>query len=406
MVWPGAATDAHSNTPLREAESITGVGFVIDRHPSGLVEPPLQPARGHPARALSVAKRDERGEVERAAGAVDLGSPRVESRPTPLGQPHLLWPLRRQLSSPAETCALRPPRASEGRSSTMTVVAGQVLRGRFVPGSRVEPRSGALLGGLVVVVAALVVLGGSAARPAPSLSVGNPVAVPAAAAPGRGLELLPRSAQAVVSATLGAESWAFVARRSGGGYRLGGGGVAADLERARGLVAGGRGVARDDGCGVGRGGRLEPARRGLGRREREPCLARPGRADGVVRGGAVRDRAGVHALPPPGRQAGPVTLALRLGGGVRAHRSASGTVLLTRPGRPGLSYGALSASDANGRPLRAALAAPRRQAPDPGLGPRRALSARDRPADPAGRQAHRQRRDRRRQVRLQRGAVG
>ena len=56
----------------------------------------------------------------------------------------------------------------------------------------------------------------------------------------------------------------------------------------------------------------------------------------------------------PAGTAGPLTLALQLGGGVRAHLD-SGTVLLTQAGRPGLSYGQLWATDAKGRPLRAEL---------------------------------------------------
>ena len=197
---------------------------------------------------------------------------------------------------------------------------------------------------MAVACAVLVALaGGSVASPRAKASA--PGAGPAHAkargtAPGRGLASLPASAQSAVSATLGAASRAFAARRSSDGYRLRGGGVAAHLDAGGVCVAGRRRVARDDGCG--RRPR-RPARAGgraLGRRAREPRLARPRRADGVVRGGAARDRAGIHALPPPGRQGRPAHA--RAAARRRRARTPgpSGTVLLTRAGRAGLSYGA------------------------------------------------------------------
>ena len=169
------------------------------------------------------------------------------------------------------------------------------------------------LGGLAAALAltgALVLLGGSGARTAhwPVAStppLGSGVAatpLPEEATVLEGAGSLPAAAQSAISATLGAESPAFFARRSLGGYRLGGGGVTAQLG-TRGVALRGGGVSLAmTVAGVGRGGRLERRGRVVGRRAREPRLARPGRADGVVRGGPARDRAGLHALPPPGRE--------------------------------------------------------------------------------------------------------
>ena len=221
---------------------------------------------------------------------------------------------------------------------------------------RGEPGCSALLAGPALVVAALVVLSGSAV-PARLLSVGKPIGVSAAATPGRGLELLPLSARSVVSATLGAESSVFAARRSGAGYRLGGGGVGADLSvRGVSLRADGVSLAMTL-AGVGRGGRLErPGLASVGARGNRVSLERAGLSEWYAAGPLGIEQGFTLSRRPAGT--GPVTLALQLTGNARSHRAASGTVSLSRPGQASLSYGALSATDANGRPLRAALAAP------------------------------------------------
>ena len=215
----------------------------------------------------------------------------------------------------------------------------------------------------------------------------------------KGLGSLPVSARSAVSATLGAASRAYVARRSPTGYRLKGGGVAAHLDAGGvSLQAGGVSLAMTA-AGLGRGGRLEPAGvRSVGAKGNRVSLDRGALTEWYAAGPFGIEQGFTLSRRPAGK-AGPLTLALRLGGGVRAHLD-SGTVLLTRAGRPGMSYGQLWANDAKGRPLRAELQLRGRQASDPRLGSRRELSAHDRPADPAGQQAHRQRRDRRRQVRL------
>src|SRR5262245_50455418 len=82
---------------------------------------------------------------------------------------------------------------------------------------------------LAVVGAALMALaGGGVASPGAKASAPGALSHTAAGRPG--LELLPVSARSAVSATLGAASRAYVARRSSDGFRLNGGGVAARLD--------------------------------------------------------------------------------------------------------------------------------------------------------------------------------
>ncbi len=171
---------------------------------------------------------------------------------------------------------------------------------------------------------------------------------------GKRAVVLPRAARAAISAAIGAESPAFAARRAANGYRLDGGGVAASVERTRvAFRAGGVSVSMTV-AGVGRGGRLDrPAAASVGAHANRVSLGRRGLTEWYAAGPLGIEQGFTLSRRPEGA-GGPVTLALGLEGGASARRSA-GTVLLTRPGRPGLTYGALSASDARGRPLRAAL---------------------------------------------------
>src|SRR3954468_14598537 len=100
-----------------------------------------------------------------------------------------------------------------------------------------------------------VVLFGALSRTAPSPRADG---VGGAAALAR-LQSLPLQAQSVISAKLGAGTASFAARPSGDGYRLAGGGVAADFggRGARMRVAGGS--LSMVLTGVGRGGRLGSA---------------------------------------------------------------------------------------------------------------------------------------------------
>ena len=142
---------------------------------------------------------------------------------------------------------------------------------------------------------------------------GSVVGVASASAARRGLGSLPVAAQAAVSATLGARSSAFSARRSSGGYRLGGGGVAARLGARGAGAACRRSVVVDGGCGCRSRRQPRPGWGAVCGCGREPRLARPRCADGVVRGRPAGDRAGLHALPPSRRndRAGHARVAVR-----------------------------------------------------------------------------------------------
>ena len=186
--------------------------------------------------------------------------------------------------------------------------------------------------GMAVVGAVLLMLaGGGVASPRARRRASG---VPQAARAGKGLASLPASARSAVSATLGAASRAFVARRSSDGYRLKGGGVAAQLDAGGvSLQAGGVSLAMAA-AGLGRGGRLEPAGvRSVGAHGNRVSLDRGALTEWYAAGPFGIEQGFTLSRRPAGK-AGPLTLALRLGGGVRA-RLASGTVLLTRAGRPG-----------------------------------------------------------------------
>src|SRR3954470_13978386 len=192
----------------------------------------------------------------------------------------------------------------------------------------------------VVVVSlgcAAVVLWGALSRTTPSPRANG---VGGAAALER-LQSLPLQAQSVISAKLGAGEAAFAARRSGEGYRLAGGGVAADF--------GGRGVRMRVGggslsmalAGVGRGGRFGSVGAvSLRARANRVSLLRPGLREwyaagplGIEQGFAVASR--------PAGGSGSLTLALRLGGSLHARLAGAQVRFVTRSGRVAARYGGL-----------------------------------------------------------------
>src|SRR4051794_23302623 len=169
-----------------------------------------------------------------------------------------------------------------------------------------------------VVVVALacgaVVLSGGLSRTAPSPRASG---VGGAAALER-LQSLPLQAQSVISAKLGAGAASFAARPSGDGYRLAGGGVAADF--------GGRGVRMRVGdgslsmvlTGVGRGGRTGAVgRASLRARANRVSLRRAGLREWYAAGPLGIEQGFTVASRPSGG-GGSLTLAMRLGGSLRA----------------------------------------------------------------------------------------
>src|SRR5438046_4745548 len=112
-----------------------------------------------------------------------------------------------------------------------------VLQFPFLVGFGGRVSGGWWRGVVVALACGAVVLFGALSRTAPSPRANG---VRGAAALAR-LQSLPLQAQSVISAKLGAGAASFAARPSGDGYRLAGGGVAADLggRGARMRVAGG-----------------------------------------------------------------------------------------------------------------------------------------------------------------------
>ena len=203
--------------------------------------------------------------------------------------------------------------------------------------------------GIAVVGALLLTLAGGGVA---SSQLGAPARTPAFAP--KGVGTLPASAYPAVSATLGAGSPAYAVRRSPTGFRLIGGGVAAQFDASGvSLQAGGVSLAMEA-AGVGRAGRLEPAAvRSVHAKRNRVSLVRDGLEE-WYKAGPFGIEQGFTLSRRPAGEVGPLTLALRLGGNVRAHED-SGSVLLTRADRTGMSYGELWASDAKGRPLHAEL---------------------------------------------------
>ncbi|MDX6585029.1 MAG: hypothetical protein QOI10_4213, partial [Solirubrobacterales bacterium] len=207
---------------------------------------------------------------------------------------------------------------------------------------------------VVVFVAAAVgavVVAGVASRPE-----GSPRASASGAAALGRLQGLPLQAQSVISARLGAGSAAFAARPSGEGYRLAGGGVAAEAARGGVRMDVNGGSLSMVLSGVGRAGRLRsPGAVSPRARSNRVSFARPNVSEWYAAGPLGIEQGFTLASRPSGA-AGSLTLALRLGGSLRATPGGSGVRFVAPSGRVAARYGGLVAVDARGRRLPAALA--------------------------------------------------
>ena len=167
------------------------------------------------------------------------------------------------------------------------------------------------------------------------------------------LQGLPLAEQATISRTLGASQPAFRAARTTDGWRLNGGGVAANL---------GAGSVRL----LARGGAASLSLVGIGRASTEslPGTARTAAAGNRVSYSYTGIRAWYAAGPlgleqgfmvtrRPGGARGPVTIGLRLRSSLAARPMAGGhgVALIDSRGRSVLRYDGLSATDARGRSL-------------------------------------------------------
>ena len=234
-------------------------------------------------------------------------------------------------------------------SGMPAVVSGQ-RPGAGAPAGSASRVTLLAFGGLLGVVALVIAIG--SATPG----------VPTTVAPPAGLariEALPLQAQGVISTAIAGGNRAFAARPlSDGGYRLAGGGLLATV---------GRGGMRVNATG----GSLSLVLTAIGR-GRNAAVGGVGRASTLVaRGNRVTiGHAGVaewYASGPLGIEQGftveqrptgtrtPLTLSMRVGGSLIAHRAAADAVFTSAAGRVVLRYGGLSVSDATGRALPAWL---------------------------------------------------
>ncbi|MGO9974329.1 MAG: hypothetical protein ACLP01_16310 [Solirubrobacteraceae bacterium] len=231
-----------------------------------------------------------------------------------------------------------------------------VLGGQTSGGGRVRSYARRIAPALVMACAVLVtgacavVLSGNAgigALPAPSGQSGASGIVR--------LRLLPLAAQAAASTALGSREPSFAAAAVGGGYRLDGGGVRADL--AGGVVrlaANGGSLSLAPG-GVGRGGQLAAVGRiSMSAHANRVVLAGAGLREWYAAGPLGIEQGFAVPRRPTGAR-GPLTVALRLGGSLRAKLDGSEALLSASSGRVSLRYGGLVATDATGRRLSATL---------------------------------------------------
>ena len=204
----------------------------------------------------------------------------------------------------------------------------------------------------VAAVAVALSLGGVVQR----ADVARPASrgVTGAAALGR-LESLPAQAQSVISATLGSGEPAFAAKRSGLGYRLGGGGVVARLSARQADLAARGGSLSMASRALGRGGRLRPAGvLSISARANRVTYDRGPMAEWYAAGPLGIEQGFTVSRRPTGA-GGPLVLALGLAGSLRPQQSGSQLRFLTRSGRVALRYGGVQALDVRGRRLRVSL---------------------------------------------------
>jgi phosphodiesterase/alkaline phosphatase D-like protein len=198
------------------------------------------------------------------------------------------------------------------------------------------------------------------ALPSPSAPTAAPTVSRADSRPGSpgraGLGLrLPSGLAAAASARIGGSDRGFWPVRHGSAFRAQGGALRSTFTASGVEVRAAEGSVAMSLAGVGRGRRLEtvPAAAPVGAgnevRYTHGALTEYYRNGpyGLEQGFVVRHR--VAGSGPP------LVLALHLAGSLRAAQAGSQVVLRRAGGRPALDYGALSASDATGRPLGAHL---------------------------------------------------
>ena len=167
----------------------------------------------------------------------------------------------------------------------------------------------------------------------------------------RRLQSMPPAAQSVISGALGSADGNFAAWRSATGWRLQGGGVRAQLGADGAQLRAGGGSLSMALVGLGHGGLLSRARHAPWARHGNRVVL----DDGIVRewyaAGPLGIEQGFTVVRRPFGGSGMLTLALGLGGSLRADGSSSRIRFMSRSGAVVLRYGGLVALDGAGRPL-------------------------------------------------------
>jgi hypothetical protein len=165
------------------------------------------------------------------------------------------------------------------------------------------------------------------------------------------LESLPIAQQAMISATVGRESAAFDAKHVGDGWRLQGGGVDADFDTAHTTIRTGSGLLSMVLTGV---GRRAPAplssHETLTAQGNRVTLERAAISESYSAGPLGIEQVFRVARRPAGSTPA-LTLAIGLGGSLRARQGHAGISFVARTGATALRYGGLRALDAAGHAL-------------------------------------------------------
>ncbi len=210
-----------------------------------------------------------------------------------------------------------------------------------------------------------------------------------------GLLSLPMAAQGPVSAALGADGQAYRVGRVGGGLTASSPAQHLNTSFTRSGVSVRSGTT-EVGLGLlalGYGSTLAPSAQVAPSAHANRVLYQhPGLEEWYANGPLGLEQGFTVPRAPAGHTDGPLTLSMQLSSNVKASLSKGGQdVVISRAGRAVLRYGGLVATDARGRVLRSWLQTGQGACADTRRGPRRHISIADRPADPAGRKAHRHR---------------
>jgi hypothetical protein len=214
--------------------------------------------------------------------------------------------------------------------------------------------------GLVLTLAAVALMAalyGQSLHPVESTPASTRIGHSAGAGALARLRSLPLQAQSVISGALGSGQAAFAATADGGGFRLAGGGLRADLSDGALRVHAAGGSLSLALIGIGRGGRVGAigSVSGSARANRVTYDARAGLREWYAAGPLGIEQGFALSRRPAGAH-GPLTLELHMGGSLRAVLAGSQVRFLNASGRPSLRYGGLIATDADGRRLPAVLA--------------------------------------------------